>query len=103
HTALMPPWQTPAVQASELVQASPSSQGEPFVFCGFEQAPVFVSQVPTVWHWSCAEQTTEFPPLHTPLWHVSVCVHALPSSHVVPSFFAGFEQAPVFVSQLPGT
>jgi len=27
---------------------------------------------------------TGFPPEQEPLWHVSVCVHALPSSHAVP-------------------
>ena len=29
-----------------------------------------------------------------PAWHVSVCVHALPSLHVVPFAAVGFEQAP---------
>jgi hypothetical protein len=40
-------------------------------------------------------------PAHAPAWHVSVCVQAFPSLQLVPSAFAGFEQAPVAVSQTP--
>lgn len=43
------------------------------------------------------------PLVHTPAWHVSACVQALPSLHVVPSVFAGFEQAPVAESQVPAS
>jgi hypothetical protein len=50
-------------------------QAVPSVFAGFEQTPLFVSQVPAEWHWSLAAQTTGFDPVHVPLWHVSVCVH----------------------------
>ena len=40
--------------------------------------------------------------VQTPAWQVSLGVHLLPSaSHVVPSVLAGFEQAPVAVSQVP--
>ena len=39
--------------------------------------------------------------MHTPLRHVSVCVHALPSLHDVPSLLVGFEQTPVVWLQLP--
>jgi hypothetical protein len=46
-------------------------------------------------------QTTGFDPVQAPAWHVSVCVHALPSLHDVPSAFAGFTQAPVAWSHVP--
>jgi hypothetical protein len=42
-------------------------------------------------------------PVHVPFWHVSVCVHALPSLHAVPFVAAGFEQAPVLGLQAPAT
>jgi hypothetical protein len=45
--------------------------------------------------------TTGLAPVHVPAWHVSVCVQAFPSSHAVPSIFAGFEHAPVLVSHVP--
>jgi hypothetical protein len=41
------------------------------------------------------------PPVHTPLAHVSVRVHALPSLQTVPSAAAGFEQTPLAVLQVP--
>jgi len=44
---------------------------------------------------------TGFEPVQVPLWQVSVCVHAFPSLHALPSAFAGFEQMPVDVSQVP--
>ena len=31
---------------------------------------------------------TGFAPVHVPLWHASVCVHAFVSSHAVPFAFA---------------
>jgi hypothetical protein len=48
-------------------------------------------------------QTTLLPPTHVPPWHVSVCVQALPSLHVVPSGAAGLEHAPVAGSHVPAT
>ena len=50
-----------------------------------------------------AVQTTGFDPVHTPAWHVSVCVHALPSLHAEPSALFGFVQIPVPVLQVPAT
>jgi hypothetical protein len=41
--------------------------------------------------------------VHTPLWQVSVCVHALPSLQIPPSGLAGFEQVPVAGSQVPAS
>jgi hypothetical protein len=46
------------VQTSPVVLGLPSSQGELFALLGFEQTPVAWSQVPTMWHWSRAEQGT---------------------------------------------
>jgi hypothetical protein len=92
----MPPW-----HVSVCVQAFPSLQLVPSVLFGFEQVPVAGPQVPTAWHWSSAVQTTGFDPVHTPPWHVSVCVQALRSSQFVPSIADGFEQVPVAGSQAP--
>ena len=39
--------------------------------------------------------------MHVPLRQLSLCVHALPSSHPVPSATAGFEQAPVAGLHVP--
>lgn len=41
--------------------------------------------------------------MHTPLWQLSLCVHALPSSHAVPSGSAGVEHMPVAGSHVPAT
>jgi hypothetical protein len=76
---------TPAWHASVCVQAFPSLQGVPFVATGFEQAPLAGSHVPATWHWSAAVHVTRFEPVQAPALHVSVCVHAFPSLHVVPS------------------
>jgi hypothetical protein len=38
---------------------------------------------------------TAEPPVQTPAWHVSPCVHALLSLHAVPFAFGTFEQTPV--------
>jgi len=46
-------------------------------------------------------QVTGLAPVQTPVWQVSACVHALPSLHVVPSAFDGFEQVPVDGLQVP--
>ena len=44
---------------------------------------------------SLAVHTTGFAPKQAPDVQVSVCVHALPSVHTLPSGFNGFEQMPV--------
>jgi hypothetical protein len=93
HTIVVPP-QAPPEQESPDVHAFPSSHVDPSAAFGFEQIPVAGSQVPTSWHASEATHKTGFAPAHTPPWHISVCVQALPSSHVEPSAFAGDEQRP---------
>ncbi len=51
---------------------------------GFEHSPVAGSQAAAAWHWSGCGQAIALPPTHAPLWHVSVCVHALPSLQTGP-------------------
>jgi hypothetical protein len=97
------PVQTPDWQLSLWVQALPSVQPVPSAAFGLEQTPVTVSQVPATWHWSEAVHVTGLAPVQVPAWQVSVCVHALPSLHAVPSFALGLEQVPVPGSQVPAT
>jgi hypothetical protein len=96
------PMQAPFEHVSTVVQALPSSQESPFAFAGFEHTPVAGSQVPAVWHVSVARQMVSGP-VHAPLSHRSSVVQALPSSHVVPVGFAGYEQTPVAGSHSPGS
>src|SRR5439155_78943 len=95
------PVQTPLWQVSVCVQALPSLQALPLVFAGFEHVPVVGAQVPAVWHWSEAVQTTGLLPVQTPLWRVSVCVQALPSLLALPLVFGGFEHVPVVGAHAP--
>ena len=97
------PVQTPDWQVSVCVQASPSVQGDPSAFAGFEQSPLAGSQTPASWHGSLGVQTTWLGPVHTPLWHASGDVQTLASSHAVPSGLGGFEQSPVVGSQVPAS
>src|SRR5439155_1705628 len=89
------PVHTAVSQVSVRVQALASLQAVPSAFAGFEHVPLVGSQVPAMWHWSEAVQTTAFLPVHTPLSQVSVWVQALPSLQAVPSAFAGFEHVPL--------
>jgi len=95
------PTHVPLSQASVAVQAFASLQTVPSGAAGFEQTPVAGVHVPGMWHASLAEHTTGFAPVHTPTWHVSDCVHPLPSVHVVPFALAGFEQTPVAGAHVP--
>jgi hypothetical protein len=95
------PVHVPLWQVSVCVHGLPSVHDVPSASAGFEQTPVLVLHVPTEWHWSLAVHVTGFAPWHIPLWHVSVCVHALPSLQFVPSARVGLEQAPVLVLQVP--
>src|SRR5437867_2840868 len=78
------PVQTPALQTSPSVLASPSLHGLPSGVTGFEQVALSGSQTPASWHWSWAVQTTGLTPVHVPPWQVSVCAQAPPSSPLVP-------------------
>jgi hypothetical protein len=101
HVTGFPPVQVPAWQVSVCVQALPSLHDVPFATAGFEQIPVPVLHTPAAWHWSEATQVTGFVPVHVPAWHESVWVQAFPSLHEVPLATAGFEHAPLVVSQVP--
>ena len=46
-------------------------------------------------------QTTGLAPVHTPVWHVSVWVQALPSLHVLPFVALGLLHTPLVVLQTP--
>jgi len=98
-----PPVQTPAWQVSVCVQALPSLQPVPFATIGFEHMPVAESHVPAMWHWSDAVHTTGLPPVQTPAWHVSFCVHPLPSLQPVPFTAVGLEHMPVDGLHVPAT
>ena len=87
HASAAPPSTAPHVVPSGAV--------------GFEHAPVDGLQRPATWHVSSAEHVTGFDPVHVPPRHASLCVHALPSSHRVPSAAAGFEQLPLVGSHEP--
>jgi hypothetical protein len=101
HTTGLPPLHAPVVHVSVWVHRLPSSHVVPSALLGLLHVPLLVSQTPTLWHWSSAAHTTAPPPVHTPVLHVSVLVQALPSLQTLPSVLLGFEQTPVFESQLP--
>jgi hypothetical protein len=101
HVFGAPGLQAPPWQVSTRVQALPSLHADPFALAGLEQFPLAVSHTPGSWHWSEAVQVFGAPALHTPAWHVSVRVQAFPSLQADPFVLAGFEQAPLAVSQVP--
>ena len=103
HVTGLEPTQAPVWQLSACVHAFPSEQLEPLTLGGLEQTPVPGSHTPGSWHWSGAAQVTGLVPTQAPASHVSDCVHALPSLHVDPLAFGGFEQTPVAVSQTPAS
>ena len=92
---------TPAWHVSVRVQAFPSEHDVPFDATGFEHAPLAGSHVPAVWHASLAVHVFGLPPVQTPDWHESVCVHAFPSEHDVPYEAAGYEHTPVDPLHVP--
>src|SRR5438093_261412 len=101
HTTGLAPTQAPAEQGSVRVQASPASHGAPLRLAGLLQTPDAGWQVPAVWHWLAAVHTTGFSPTQAPAWQVSLCVHALASSQLLPLGLAGLLQAPVAGLQTP--
>ena len=98
-----PDWQAPAPHVSPEVHAFPSLHVVPSAAVGFEQVPDPGLQTPSTWHGSPAVHTTGFAPRHPPAWQESDCVHALPSSQVVPFVAAGLVQNPLCGSQIPAT
>ena len=83
------------------MHALPSEQVVPLAATGFEHWPVLALHVPAVWQESIAVHVTGLDPMHAPFWHVSVCVQALLSEHVVPFVTTGLEQAPLDGSHAP--
>src|SRR5438034_1351765 len=106
HATGLLPVHVPSLHASVRVQAFPSSQVVPSALSGLEQRPIAGSQTPASWHWSLGGHSTGLVPVHTPARQASASVQALPSSHAVPSGFAGFErleQRPVSGSHTPAS
>jgi len=101
HVTGFDPVQLPDWHVSVWVHPFPSLHVVPSAATGFEHCPVLASHVPAAWHWSEAVHVTGFEPVHAPAWHESLCVHAFPSLHDVPSAFAGFEHCPVVASHVP--
>src|SRR5205814_8827100 len=95
QTTGLVPVQVPLWQVSVCVQALPSLHAVPLLAFGLEHWPVAVLQVPAVWHWSSAVQTTGLAPVQAPLWQVPVGVQASPSLHAVPFPPVGLEHGPV--------
>src|SRR5512145_1178748 len=82
------PVQAPPWHVSVWVHASASLQDVPSALAGgTEHRPVAGEQIPGSWQSSPPPQTTGLPPVQTPVWQLSVCVQALPSSQAVPSTF----------------
>jgi len=103
HVFGLLPVHTPAWHVSVWVQAFPSLHALPSALAGLEHAPVVGLHVPASWHWSDAEHDFALPPVHTPAWHVSVCVQAFPSLHVLPSALAGLEHTPLVGLHVPAS
>ena len=94
------PTHAPDWQLSVCVQASPSSQVVPSATLTCEHVPPLQLSVVQA---LLSLQSIGLLPTQAPDWQLSVCVHASPSSQVVPSSAAGFEHRPVPGSQIPAT
>ena len=67
HTTGLLPVHVPAWQLSDCVHALLSSHVVLSALAGLLHVPVCVSQVPAVWHWSCAVQVTRLLPVQVPV------------------------------------
>ena len=90
---------TPTVQVDD--DALTSLHTDPSCLFGLLHVPLPGSQLPATWHWSRALHTTGLLPVQVPAWHVSVCVHALPSLHAVPLALFGLLQTPFAALHTP--
>ncbi len=90
------PLHVPLWQVSLLVQALPSLQGVPPTTATLIQLPVPVSQVSPVQGLLSSQFLVV--PLHTPFWHASPVVQALPSLQELPFATVGYAQLPVSAS-----
>jgi hypothetical protein len=101
HVTGLEPLQDPDWQVSVSVHLSPSLHAVPLAALGFEQLPLVGSHVPATWHMSLAVHVFGLPAVQPPAWQVSDTVQGLPSLQASPFAFAGFEQVPVVVLQMP--
>jgi len=93
--------EAPAVQTPVMHEAPhPAPHDVPSALLGLLHTPVDGLQTAS-WHASPPEHVLGLPPVQTPVWQLSVCVHMSPSSQVVPSVLTGFEHAPVDGSHVP--
>ena len=93
--------EAPAVQTPAMHEAPhPAPHEAPSGLLGLLHTPVDGLQI-ALWHPSAPVHVLGLPPVQTPVWQVSVCVHMSPSSQVVPSVLTGLEHAPVDGSQVP--
>jgi hypothetical protein len=58
---------------------------------------------PSLWHAPGGAHTTGLPAVHAPLWQLSACVQAFPSSHAAPFILLGYEQTPLTGLQVPAS
>ena len=96
QTTDAPAVQTPAMHD----EPHPAPHVVPFGLLGLLHTPVDGLQTAS-WHASPPEHVLGLPPVQTPVWQVSVCVHMSPSSQVVLSALLGFEHTPVDGSHVP--
>jgi hypothetical protein len=102
HTTGFVPTHAPALQASLVVQAFPSSHVVPSGAATSPQVPFCGLHTPT-WHGSGDGQLLGFAPTHAPAWQVSDWVQASLSLHAVPSATGCCGgQFPVLGSHVPG-
>jgi hypothetical protein len=93
------PWHASSVQGFPSSQSRPLLQStQPPIVTWLQ--PLFGSHESVV-HGFPSSQLAGAPPTHVPPWQASRSVQALPSSHAVPSGWAGFEQTPVVGSHTP--
>jgi hypothetical protein len=103
HVTGLDPTHVPEAQVYVRSQLFDPAQAVPSGAVGLEHVPEEGSHAPAAWQASLAVHRTGFDPVQVPLWQASVCVHAFPSSHPVPSGAAGFEHTPVVVLHEPAT
>ena len=96
QTTNAPAVQTPAMHD----EPHPAPHVVPSGLLGLPHTPVDGLQTAS-WHASAPEHVLGLPPVQTPVWQVSVCVHMSPSLQVVPSALLGSEHAPVDGSHVP--
>ena len=93
---VLPGWQALFAQTSPVVQVSPSSHATVLALNVQPKSGLHVSSVQTF----LSSHGTGAPPWHLPVLQVSPDVHALLSSHTLPSVTGANPHLPVLPSQL---